>query len=337
MEKITYISFPGLGIDEFAVKNAAFSIFGRSVMWYGIIIVIGIIAAYFYVTFRGNKNEGLTDDDITDFCMVGVIAGIVGARIWYVATSFSSFKAPTFWETVYNCVAIWEGGLGFYGGLILGMLSLLLVCRIKKKNFLKVADCFSLGVMIAQIFGRWGNFMNGEAHGCETSLPWRMGLRAEYEEVAAYYHPTFFYESLWNLIGFIIINFTYKHKKYNGQIVLRYLAWYGFGRMFIEGLRTDSLYIGQLRISQLFGFICFFVASGLLIAFDIVHVVNKNRFDAESVSINIETAPAEATVTEKAIQYTASELSETEKAPSEEPANEKEITVDIASLHAEDE
>lgn len=329
MEKITYISFPGLGIKEFGVRNSAFTVFGRPIMWYGIIIVIGIIVAYFYVRYRGRKHEELVDDDIIDFCMAGVISGIIGARIWYVATSFESFKADTFGKTLYNCIAIWEGGLGFYGGLILGFISLVVLCAIKKKNFFRVADCFSLGVLIAQIFGRWGNFINGEAHGGETKLPWRMGLREEYSDTTVYVHPTFLYESLWNLLGFLIINATYKHKKFNGQIALRYLAWYGFGRMFIEGLRTDSLYIGKFRISQLFGFLCFFVCSALLVAFDMVHAVNAKKAKAA--------ATAAGTEEEKTGEETTG-ASGPDESPAGETAQEvpAEQGFDIASLHGGD-
>jgi phosphatidylglycerol:prolipoprotein diacylglycerol transferase len=138
---------------------------------------------------------------------------------------------------------------------------------------LKVFDMVAPGVMLGQIIGRWGNFVNGEAHGVETSESFflRMGLMGaadtDYPFRMVYFHPTFLYESLWNLIGFVLINLFYKKKKFDGQIVLMYLAWYGFGRMLIEGLRTDSLYIGVFRISQVVGFLCFAICTALLVYF----------------------------------------------------------------------
>ncbi len=327
MGKITYVTFPGLGISrEIAVNNVAFTILGKDIMWYGIIITVGIVLGYLYADFRARRNEGFKKDEMVDFALAGVIFGIIGARIWYVATSFDSFRGATFWETVRNCVAIWEGGLGFYGGLILGALSVVVIARIKKKNIFQVLDPIVLGVMIAQILGRWGNFMNGEAFGTETTLPWRMGLRFDGSDITSCVHPTFLYESLWNLLGFLIINFTYKHKKYNGQITLRYLTWYGFGRMLIEGLRTDSLYIGQFRISQVFGFACFFFGSAALITLDIIYHLRKrdNVMASEPVSK----------------MSNKQEISVPTELETKLDTSDSEIVtdgIDLASLHEEDE
>ena len=329
---MTYISFPGIGINEFSVNSVAFEIGPFSVRWYGIIITVGIILAFLYLNYRGKKFEGLTDDDVFDYAIAGVVFGIIGARIYYVATEFGRFKADTFWKTLKNIVAIWNGGLGFYGGLILGLLSVVVISLFKKKNPFKVFDACSLGVMIAQVCGRWGNFMNGEAHGGETSLPWAMGLRSSLDETVTYYHPTFFYESLWNLVGFLIINATYKHKKYDGQIVLRYISWYGFGRMFIEGLRTDSLYVGQFRISQVVGFLCFFFGSATLIALDIVHA-NRRKAALLREAVSDEKTEEIAETAEKSdvSAETAPETAET----AEETENAEE-GFDIRQLHAED-
>ena len=161
------------------------------------------------------------------------------------------------------------------GAIIGGAITVYLVCRHKKIPPLKVMDAVAPGVMIGQILGRWGNFCNGEAYGYEVTegsllYPLRMGLLPNIESRTEmhYFHPTFFYESTWNLIGFLIINALYKKKKFDGQILLMYLGWYGFGRMFIEGLRTDSLYLfANIRISQLVGFVCFVACSVLLIVF----------------------------------------------------------------------
>ena len=172
-------------------------------------------------------------------------------------------------------VNIREGGLAIYGAIIAGFLTILVFAKIKKNKFLKILDFVSPAVMIGQIIGRWGNFMNAEAFGYETDLPWRMGIHVSassdpetlVEMSVKYVHPTFLYESLWNLIGFLIINAVYKKKKFDGQIFFMYIAWYGLGRAFIEGLRTDSLMLGPIRISQLIGALAFAVGLFFLIFF----------------------------------------------------------------------
>jgi phosphatidylglycerol:prolipoprotein diacylglycerol transferase len=167
-------------------------------------------------------------------------------------------------------ISIWNGGLAIYGGIIGGSIALFIVCRVKKLNALKLFDCVSPGVMLAQAIGRWGNFFNGEAFGAtpDESHPLyflRMGLRHEGWSQEYIYQPDFLYESLWNLLGFILINIFYRRKKYDGQIFIMYLTWYGFGRMLIEGSRTDSLYLGVFRVSQVLGFLCFVIGTVLLI------------------------------------------------------------------------
>ena len=260
------VSFPGLGIDSFDLNSVAFTLFDKvKVHWYGIIITLGIILAFSYCAWRA-KQAAIIFDDLLDMTIFAVIFGIIGARLYYVLTSLDEYKS------FYKMIAIWEGGLAIYGGLIAGGLTVFLVCKYKKISFMKVADSAAPGVMIAQALGRWGNFFNGEAYGEEllegSPLYFiRMGLIPNIESSTRmhYFHPTFLYESLWNIIGFVIINLIYKKKKFDGQIFYMYVAWYGFGRMLIEGLRTDSLYVGAFRISQVVGFICFVVGTLLLV------------------------------------------------------------------------
>jgi phosphatidylglycerol:prolipoprotein diacylglycerol transferase len=265
MENMTTVCFPGLGIGEVSFSRVAFTLFGRPVYWYGVIIMVGIIVAFAHALWR-SKREGVTQDDLFDLAIFIVLFGVLGARLYYVATTWGNY------HSFRDVIAIWDGGLAIYGGIIAGILTVLVVCRVKKLNVLKVTDMVAPGVMIAQAIGRWGNFCNGEAFGevvPEGSLlyPFRMGLVSDFTgSVMQYYHPTFLYESVWNVLGFVLITLSYKHKKFNGQIFLSYLTWYGFGRMFIEGLRTDSLYVGQFRISQVVGLLCFLVGSALLIA-----------------------------------------------------------------------
>ena len=198
--------------------------------------------------------------------LYSVIFGIIGARTYYVLTSLSEY------DTFGEMIAIWNGGIAIYGAIIAGAITIYVVCRVKKIKFTKAFDMAAPAVMIGQILGRWGNFFNGEAYGTvvlEGSPLYflRMGLLPNIKSyvVMHYFHPTFLYESLWNLVGFIIINALYKKKKFDGQVFLMYITWYGFGRMLIEGLRTDSLYVGVFRISQVVGFACFVVGSILLI------------------------------------------------------------------------
>ena len=264
----TVFSFPGLGIGETTVSKIAFTlpIFGGvEVRWYGILLTLGIVAGFLYAVYRA-KFEGISTDDILDFALVVVVLAIVGARAYYVLTTLDTGHYNSF----YDVVAIWEGGIAIYGAIIGGACGVLIVSYFKKFNktkILKMCDLIAPGVMLGQIIGRWGNFVNGEAHGSEVgeSFFLRMGLLEGREMI--YCHPTFLYESLWNLLGFVLINLVYKKKKYDGHVLLMYLAWYGFGRTFIEGLRTDSLYVGGFRISQVIGFLCFFICSSLMIYF----------------------------------------------------------------------
>ena len=261
------LSFPGLGIGEFRVNEIAFTVFGHPIMWYGVIITCGMILSFLYVYYL-SRFEKVSLDDLLDYAIYTVIFGIFGARLYYVLARFDYFIGDSFGETLYNMIAIWQGGLAIYGGIIGGVLTILVISKIKKIRMPRALDLFSPGVIIGQTIGRWGNFMNAEAFGSQTSLPWRMGIRNLDYINTIYVHPTFLYESLWNLLGFLLIHFFYKKKKYDGQVFLFYITWYGFGRMLIEGLRTDSLMIfGIFRVSQVLGLCCFLVGTVLLITF----------------------------------------------------------------------
>lgn len=267
------ISFPGIGIGQFAVDKIAFSIGGFSVRWYGIILTLGIVCGVLYAMFRA-KHEGISSEDVLDFAIWVVLLAVIGARLYYVLTTLKTSTGEWRYDGLLDAIAIWNGGIAIYGAIIGGALGVVIVSRVKKYNktkLLKVCDMVAPGVMLGQIIGRWGNFVNGEAHGVETTSFLRMGLMGaadtDYPYKEVFYHPTFLYESLWNLVGFVLINIFYKKKKYDGQILLAYLAWYGFGRMLIEGLRTDSLYIGVFRVSQVVGFLCFVICTVLLVYF----------------------------------------------------------------------
>ena len=257
-ERISTVSFPGLGIGEFRVNSVAFTLFGRfEVAWYALFITLGIVLAFVYINYR-IKEFGWNLDLLLDIGLPTVVFGVIGTRLYYVLTKLDEF------HSFYDVIAIWEGGLGIYGGLIAGAITVLVMTRIKKISFLKFADCVCPSLIMAQAIGRWGNFTNGEAFGSETSIFCRMGLNNSLTGYATMFvHPTFLYESLWNIVGFILINLFYRHRKYDGQVFHMVFAWYGFGRMFIELLRSDSLYLVPHRevwfnkISVIVGFFAF--------------------------------------------------------------------------------
>lgn len=254
----TTISFPGLGIDEFTLNKIAISLFdGKiTVRWYALFICTGILLAYFYFLYRGKKNENIIEDELINIVLFVVPIAIVGARLLFVLTSNNKYNS--FWDVI----AIWEGGLAIYGAIIFGFLTIVVYSKVRGLKLLRILDAICPAVLIGQILGRWGNFFNGEAFGSSSNvdkLPWRMVINGVNT------HPTFFYESLWNFIGFIIANLLYKNKKFNGQIFSFYIAWYGFGRGWIEMLRTDSLYIGKMKLMVVLGFGCFIAGTILSI------------------------------------------------------------------------
>ena len=316
-----YISFPGLGIDLFHMDKS-FSVFGRDIAWYGVIICFGIILAVTYALLRAKYTEKISVDSLTDLAFFLVFFGILGARLYYVIFEFDKYVVTgkgffgNILGTLENAVAVWEGGLAIYGAIIAGFVTILIFCKIKKLNLMKVLDLAAPAVMIGQLIGRWGNFVNVEAYGAETTLPWRMGIHTpsqRFENAAElgiwkseiYVHPTFLYESLWNLLGFVIANLIYRKKKYNGQIFYFYLGWYGFGRMLIEGLRADSLYLGPIRISQLIGLVTFLIGAGMfffLLKCD--KVESANALDSAVPAVGEESGEAE---TEESVEETTEE------------------------------
>ncbi len=255
------ISFPMFG--DFTINpSASFELFGHTFYWYGTIIALGFILAVLYCS-RTAGRYGLTGDDIFDFILWALPLCVIGARLYFVAFDWDNFK-----NNLGDIIKIWEGGLAIYGAIIVGALTAYVWCKVKKKSTLALFDVGSMGLLIGQLIGRWGNFMNREAFGAETDVFCRMGLTRPGMETV-YVHPTFLYESLWNLIGFTLLHIWVKKGKrqYDGQLFLLYVFWYGLGRMFIEGLRTDSLYIGGtgIRVSQVLGGVSALAALILLI------------------------------------------------------------------------
>ena len=347
---MTSISFPGLGIGEFDLNPIAISFGenGAGIRWYALLIVTGMLLAVLYCSFRA-KQEGIAFDTMVDFAIFTIPVGIIGARLYYVLFDWIDImvnhKANPY-QSFIDVIAIWNGGLAIYGGIIFGAITIIIVAKAKKMSgftLLKIVDAVSPGVMIAQAIGRWGNFVNGEAYGTPTNLPWRMCsdsfaytlynkgmIDVETAEAICQgtlgVHPTFLYESLWNVIGFVLINLFYKKKRFDGQIMLSYLTWYGFGRMFIELLRTDSLTNGSnIRVSSLLGFLCFIVCGSLLLY---LFIKNKGKHtfasDVVLASANEAEIAGEESTTES--DADANELSDEEASPDEsttdEPTNE---------------
>jgi len=261
---LTEIQFPKLGWT-FHIDPTAFTIGSFNIQWYGIIIVLGLILALVYVLPR-MKRFGLDADRAIDAIIGGVIGGIIGARAYYVLLRWDEYKGDI--KAIFNTR---NGGLAIYGGLIGAILVGLIICRIRKVKILPMLDAVSIGFLIGQGIGRWGNFVNQECFGSNTSsflgitggriqqtiinqtaIGGEMNINGNAAMVwDKAVHPCFLYESVWCLLGFLVLSAWSKRRKYDGQIFLMYMAWYGAGRFVIEGLRTDSLMAGSLKFSQM--------------------------------------------------------------------------------------
>ncbi|MGN1015286.1 MAG: prolipoprotein diacylglyceryl transferase [Butyricicoccus sp.] len=251
------VSFPGLGL-ELHFSSVAFHLGSKPVYWYGIIIIAGFFLAVLYTSKRAPQ-FGVSGDDLTDLALIALPICIVCARIYYVAFEWDSYK-----DNPLEIIAIWHGGLAIYGGIIGAVLTCVVFCKIKKIYPLDMMDAACIGLLIGQSIGRWGNFFNCEAFGSTTTLPWRMCIGQTLAEAGATgNHPTFFYESAWNALGIVVLHCFSKSRKhmYRGELILCYFIWYGLGRFFIEGLRTDSLYIPgtALRVSQMVALLSFLI------------------------------------------------------------------------------
>ncbi|MCD7887876.1 MAG: prolipoprotein diacylglyceryl transferase [Clostridiales bacterium] len=259
------ITFPGLGLT-FHIQRVAFSFAGKDIYWYGVIIAVGFLLGVSF-SYRQAPRLGVDQDDLLDMLIIAAPVGIICARIYYVVFYLDLYTTADGSFDWREAIAIWDGGIAIYGGIIGAVLTCLIFCRVRKCSFPSMADACSYGLLIGQSLGRWGNFVNQEAYGSACSAPWRMGLTlttGEYIEV----HPTFLYESLWNAVGLALLYFVIRrHRRFDGMLFAFYLFWYGLGRVWIEGLRTDSLYLFNtgIRVSQLVAFLCVLGAGGVLV------------------------------------------------------------------------
>ena len=270
------ISFPALGIALDPPRSIALG--PLSIHFYGMIIAFGLILAVVYAT-RRSKQFGIKEDDVLDGVLYVTPFAVLCARAYYCIFSWEHYA-----DDPIRLLYIWEGGLAIYGGVLGAAIGVTVLCRVKRIKLPAMLDLVSLGFLIGQSIGRWGNFFNREAFGAETDTFLRMGLMNRYTGDVTYYHPTFFYESLWNAIGFLLLHQLSKKRQYDGQIALGYAAWYGLGRAFIEGLRTDSLYWGPFRVSQLLA------AVSCLAAVSVLLWLNLRPHDPSKLFVNVAAA-----------------------------------------------
>ena len=293
------ISFPALGISMNPPRG--FSIGPLNIHFYGLVIACGLILAVLYAC-RRSREAGLTEDSLLDGVLWITPFSILCARAYYCV-----FSWPMYRNNPISVLYIWEGGLAIYGAVLGAAVGVIIFCKIKKCSLPALLDLVSLGFLIGQCIGRWGNFFNREAFGAATDAVTRMGLYNTVTGATEYYHPTFLYESVWNLIGFLLLHFLSKKKQYDGQIALGYCAWYGLGRAFIEGLRMDSLYWGSFRVSQLLA------AASCVAAVTVLLVEAFRPHDPARLAVNRAAAQA---------AEAAEEIPEASKTPEAEEAPE---------------
>ena len=261
---------------EFTLNRVAFTLFGVPIYWYGVLIALGFVCALVYGFMRAS-HFGIETDPLIDVILVTALFSIVGARLYYVLNTLDKI-----W-TLPEIIDIRDGGLGFYGALIATVIVGFVMCKIRKVDVLSAFDLAGISYLVAQSIGRWGNFVNQEAFGTSTNLPFGMFSAETHAYMSDYaaahpelnidpyspVHPCFLYESIWCMIGFVLIHFLSKKRVFRGEVFLYYITWYGLGRFFIEGLRTDSLMLfdTNIRISQLVAAVCVFVGIVLIIVF----------------------------------------------------------------------
>ncbi|MDD3832283.1 MAG: prolipoprotein diacylglyceryl transferase [Oscillospiraceae bacterium] len=345
----SYIEFPALNL-KFGISDTIvqFKIFGVDIAlrWYGLLIALGFLLAVIYALRRARELD-VDPDRLIDITLVSAIFAFIGARLYYV---LFSAEAAMYFDDPLSIFKIWEGGLAIYGGIIFAFITAIWMCRVRKVNTLAVFDIGALGFLIGQGIGRWGNFANQEAFGSNTDLPWgmtgsliRQGLNSSVSfDPSKPVHPTFLYESLWCILGFVILHLISKKAyKFKGQIFSLYIIWYGFGRFLIEWLRTDSLMLGQtMRVSQVVAAVS--VLGGIALYFILRTRHNSlpiDLFEEQTAEVTIpvtqDELPESEAETEDEDESVAQELPQTDEAvddtdaqDSKEASSEDEATAD---------
>ena len=318
----TNISFPLFGIDINPPRT--FSIGPFTVHFYGLIIAVGLLLAVIYGCKRA-KLFGIKEDDLLDGVLFVTPFAILCARLYYCAFEWEHYSGD-----LIKILRIWDGGLAIYGGVLGAIVGVLVLCKVKKIKVGAVLDVVAIGFLIGQAMGRWGNFFNREAFGAVTDSFLRMGLLNGETGEVVYVHPTFLYESLWNVAGFLLLHFLSKKRRYDGQIALGYAAWYGLGRFFIEGLRVDSLYWGPFRVSQVLAAVSCVAALAVLL-------LNMMRsHDKAKMQVNIAAAREAAKQQEEEAKEKAESAEEAEAEPESEATEEAEAETETEEAESEE-
>ncbi len=269
-----YIAFPGLGL-EFNVGTGIQITEDYSIKWYGLIICAAFVICVI-LGMRSCEKRGLSRDDLMDYILITVPSAIIGARLYYVIFSWDTYK-----DNPIEILYIWKGGLAIYGGIIGAVLAVFIISKVKKHNTIALFDFMLPYICLGQAIGRWGNFFNQEAYGASTTLPWGMtGNIIAREFGDSLVHPTFLYESLWCFIAFAVMVLVRKKLTVPGQMTALYFTLYGAERALVEGLRTDSLMLGNIRVSQLLS-VVLCVAGAVMLIY--LSVKKKNALDDEVI------------------------------------------------------
>lgn len=328
--KQNQVIFPKLGID-ITINDTAFTLFGLEIKWYGLLITLGMLLAMIYC-FSQMKKYGIDPDRAIDAVIGGIIGGLIGARAYYVIMQWEDYAGN--WKSIFN---IRNGGLAIYGGIIGAVIVGGLVAKLRKVKLLPLLDVASMGFLLGQGIGRWGNFTNQEAFGYNTDnifgmssgkiRDWIISVNSDMSSPADLIamnadkpvHPCFLYESVWCLLGFVLLAFFAKKiRKFDGQIFLMYLGWYGLERFFIEGLRTDSLMIGTMRVSQVLAAICFISSVILLVV-----ILNKVKRMGDEYVLYVDTDESKELIRQSELRGIKKQNDIENNAADEEPDGEE--------------
>lgn len=314
----TIVTFPKLGL-EFTINRVLLSLGSLQIYWYGFIIAAGFLLAVTYA-MRHCEKFGINKDNLIDMLLIVTPVAIIGARLYYVVFNFEAFRGD-FWSVF----KIWEGGIAIYGAVIFGAIAAYIYCKAAKVSVGDMFDLAVLGLLIGQFIGRWGNFVNGEAYGeVVKNLPWGMTVQSwQHSTLGKMVHPIFLYESLLNFVGFIILHFVSKKRRFRGEIFLLYVAWYGIGRGLIESVRGEDallLFGTQLKVSEVFGFISAIVAIGILV----YKWIFADRGDIIRLYTKEEIAEIKLARAEAKLAAQAEDAEDEESEPAEEKQEEKE-------------
>ena len=328
--KQNQVIFPKLGID-ITINDTAFTLFGLEIKWYGLLITLGMLLAMIYC-FSQMKKYGIDPDRAIDAVIGGIIGGLIGARAYYVIMQWEDYAGN--WKSIFN---IRNGGLAIYGGIIGAVIVGGFVAKLRKGKLLPLLDVASMGFLLGQGIGRWGNFTNQEAFGYNTDnifgmssgkiRDWIISVNSDMSSPADLIamnadkpvHPCFLYESVWCLLGFVLLAiFAKKIRKFDGQIFLMYLGWYGLERFFIEGLRTDSLMIGTMRVSQVLAAICFISSVILLVV-----ILNKVKRMGDEYVLYVDTDESKELIRQSELRGIKKQNDIENNADDEEPDGEE--------------